>query len=163
MNPEVTLHEEHIREIMFQSYKRRTMSRRRGLKEAQYGDTPSDHWRREMNGLAAEFAFATFIKGKWVAKEGTYKDPDVFPDWQVRQTTHRNGHLAVHGKDNHNHRYVLVTGDLEVSPVFTIRGWIVGREAVILGETWETTPSCPDTRWISQDQLRSFTEKEAWK
>jgi hypothetical protein len=80
----------------------------------------------DIEGAAAEMAFAKWRRCYFSPSVNTFKsEPDV--GWfEVRHTTLGHGSLILRESDADGSPFVLVTG---ASPVFQVRGWLWGREA----------------------------------
>ena len=70
-----------------------------------------------------EAALAKFLGIFWSMGE---KGGDDVGEHQVRTTSGHNNRLIVHDNDKDDARFYLVTG---VNGTYTIRGWILGRDA----------------------------------
>ena len=86
---------------------------------------PNDYegWSKEIEGAAAEQAFAKAVDRYWHPAMGGDDGTDV-AGCQVRWTRHDNGHLLVYRHDEAP--CVLVTGSM---PNYWVRGWIMPMDA----------------------------------
>lgn len=86
---------------------------------------PEDIWSAEIEGCAAELAFAKWSKLYWepVLKNVSLADGDV-SGYEIRQTKLASGRLLLQKKDAKNEApFVLVTGRI---PDFQLVGWMRG-------------------------------------
>ena len=88
---------------------------------------PNDYegWSKEIEGAAAELAFAKAADHYWHPTMGGDDGTDV-AGCQVRWTRHHNGHLLVYVGDDDEVPCVLVTGSM---PNYALRGWIMPMDA----------------------------------
>lgn len=83
---------------------------------------------------------------------------DIGDDIQVRSTSHSNGNLIIHPKDNLQHRYVLVrTHNLynPSHPSIEIVGWTFGKEAK-QKKFWKEPQPNRGCYLFPSSQLKSF-------
>ena len=82
-------------------------------------------WSLDIDGALGEAVYA-----KEFNCYPTHAAPDYSGDnasgIEIRTTTRTNGRLFVHDNDHDDRPYVLITG---VCPHYSIRGWLLGREA----------------------------------
>jgi hypothetical protein len=127
-----------------------------------YGNAQADRFNPEhrfdtdIEATGAEIAFAKFRGLYWAPSEGPqgHRQGDVGP-FEVRHTTHDDGHLVVYGHTHDEKRCVLVTGRM---PEYTIRGWIVAR--VAKQPRYSRSFSIP-TYYYPQADLYTFDEAVA--
>lgn len=106
-------------------------------------------WATDIDGAAAEMAYAKSVGCFWCAGLNTFKAPDV-GSIQVRSTAHRNGHLIVRRNDADDDTFVLVLTD---APIFDIIGSMKGVEAKA-DEFWrEPRNNEAGAWWVPQDRL----------
>jgi len=114
-----------------------------------------DNWSKDIDGAGAEMAVAKHYGIYWCS--GRRGDDDVGP-LQVRNTVHRDGHLAMYEKDKPERAYILAIG---LDGVFKLVGWLPGHEGKV--ETfWKKTPRGTMAFWIPQSALRPIVELDAW-
>jgi len=88
-------------------------------------------------GCLGELAFAKATGQYWSGAGTSYHDDADVGAFQVRTTTHANGHLIVRPGEGHEDApWALVTGEF---PVYTVVGWIWGRDA--RRQEWLRTPN----------------------
>jgi len=120
----------------------------------------SNGWEIDIEGAAAEMAYAKFRGHYWSASVGSFcldcpKGPDINDNVQIRSTKHKGGALIVREDDNADHYYVLLTG---TAPRFTVRGYIQGIFAK--NETYLTAPNGrPAAYFVPQSALNPFQTK----
>lgn len=83
-------------------------------------------WDIDIEGACAEIAVAKCIGRYWSGSVGSFKEPDIGQDVQVRWTHLVTGRLIVRDDDPDEHRYVLVVG---TAPRYRVVGWMRGSEA----------------------------------
>lgn len=86
------------------------------------GDAISTH----IQAACAEMAAAKALGLYWCGSMASRSEVDIGRDVQVRHTEREAGCLIVHGSDDDDHAFVLVTGQI---PEFEVVGWIRGRDA----------------------------------
>jgi len=110
----------------------------------------------EVEAAAAEYAVAKYLHRFWPADFAKRrKSVDILPDIEVRLTKYETGHLLIYDEDNPAYKFVLVTGAI---PEFTIRGWLLGEDAMnadYWGRTREDRAAC---FMVPQDRLRPIAE-----
>lgn len=88
---------------------------------------------RGVFGVYCEIAAARGYGLYWPPSWGTYHDPDLPPDWQVRgripTSAFPNPDLCFRPGDNPDHKYILVTGS-PTDTEYSVYGWIFGRDCV---------------------------------
>jgi len=109
----------------------------------------------ELEGVAAEIAVAASRNVYFDASYNTFKQADVGVDGQVRYSFKDHGRLIVRKKDNPDHCYVLVTGQM---PHMIIRGWMYGHEAMKDGYL-DTPQRRPPAWFVPQEDLRPWKLK----
>jgi len=83
--------------------------------------TTKDPWQTDIEGAAAELAFAKYLGVEWNEGVDTFKAPDV-GELQVRSTELPYGSLIIRPDDkNDDEIFVLVTGSC---PVYRPIGWM---------------------------------------
>tara|TARA_R110001592_G_scaffold333787_1_gene617802 strand:+ start:685 stop:1155 length:471 start_codon:yes stop_codon:yes gene_type:complete len=103
---------------------RRISSMRDGLKKDN-NTIGRSNWATDIDGAAAELAYAKSTGQYWSASLNSFKAPDV-GDVQIRSTNHPSGHLIVRQNDAENENYVLVICQ---GSNFKVKGWMLGSEA----------------------------------
>lgn len=82
-------------------------------------------WNMDIYGAAAEMAVGKHFNIYWKPTVNAGKAPDV-GRFQVRATTHQNGHLLIRENDEKNEQFIFVTADQQT---FKIIGWIWSDDA----------------------------------
>ena len=83
--------------------------------------SPTDsQWQIDVDGAAAEMAFAKWMNVYYEPSVNTFKAPDVGAV-QFRSTKHENGRLIVRGNDVKDEIVVLVINRM---PTYIMAGWI---------------------------------------
>lgn len=91
-----------------------------------YGwDAERDAWGSDIEGVAAEVAFAKGMGLYWAPSSKPDYDGDVLR-WHVRSTNRTNGGLIIHPQDPDEARFALVVGEI---PTFRVVGWMLARDA----------------------------------
>lgn len=106
--------------------KRRVEARRKNLKKPN-GDSGKSGWAMDIEGAAAELAFAKYLGVPFEASVNTFKMPDV-GTYQVRSSQRTSNGLIVRRHDGKDEIYVLVLGE---APLFFVAGWALGSEVCI--------------------------------
>lgn len=126
---------------------RRVTSIKEGYNKHKHAE--KSDWATDIDGASAELAFAKKRNIYWNASNRTFKDPDV-GTWQVRSTTHTDGHLIIRPNDVYlAERFALVITD---APVYRIVGFITAGEARA-DKYWRG-----DAWWVPQADLHPFIE-----
>lgn len=107
---------------------KRIESMRSGKNDNRGWDKVHQHcvWTREIEGAAAEVAYAKFRGQYWGGTVNTFKQADVGKKAQVRGCPFGGKNLIVRPGDPDEDVFILVVGRC---PVFTIEGWIKGADA----------------------------------
>jgi hypothetical protein len=88
--------------------------------------SPNDsQWQIDVDGAAAEMAFAKWMNVYYEPTLNTFKDPDV-GRVQIRSTKHEHGKLIVRDRDVKNEIIVLV---INAMPEYRMAGWIYTDDA----------------------------------
>ena len=83
--------------------------------------SPTDsQWQIDVDGAAAEMAFAKWLNVYYAPSVNTFKAPDV-GTMQVRSTKHEHGKLIIRGNDVKDEIVVLVVNRM---PTYIMAGWI---------------------------------------
>jgi hypothetical protein len=136
-------------------------SRRRGLNhrpgphdtDRAHGDL--NYWRLggDLLGACCECAFAKWSGNYWPMSVGaTHRDPDVWPDWQIKGRRDPDASLYVRTRDVPTQRFALVIGNLETM-TFGIAGWVYAEEAQGIRPA-----NHEGKHWVTQRELHPFTE-----
>ena len=118
---------------------------------------PNFNWSIDIESSCAEMAVAKALGFYWDNSVGTYKEADIKPDIQVRQTEKEDGKLIVRPDDSDSDKYVLVTGKWGK---FKIHGWLYGEEAKIERFIFKGYNGMPDAWFVPQQELRDLNEIE---
>lgn len=103
---------------------RRLTSMKEGHDKNKHAD--KSDWATDIDGAAAEMAFAKLNNFYWSASNRTFKEPDVGV-WHIRSTTRVDGHLIIRPNDEDPEAlFVFAVTNL---PRVSIYGWIVAHEA----------------------------------
>lgn len=113
--------------------------------------TSKSDWGTDIDGAAAEMAFAKWLGVYWAGSNRTFKAPDV-GSWQVRSTTHREGCLIVRPNDSDRDSFVLI---LTATPSFFIAGWLMGSDAK------QDKFRRDDSWWVPQNELKPLIAEAA--
>lgn len=90
----------------------------------------AEGWGANIEGACGECAFAKGRGLYWAAHTNTYtRFPDV-GDVEVRTRTQHWHDLIIRKHDRPDRKYVLVTGQAYPKPIYRLRGWIWGYEAM---------------------------------
>lgn len=118
---------------------------------------PADRWRVDIEGCAAEIAFARAMNLPWFPSEGpqALRDGDV-GGWEVKHRPHENAELNVYDHTPDEVRCVLVTGAM---PDFIIHGWLTARAAKQARYRRNDIPF--PAFFVPQADLHSFSATEA--
>ena len=111
-------------------------------------------WHHNIEPCCAELAVAKYLNKYWTGGGMMFSSAkEDVGDKEVRYSAHDNGHLLIYAPpaDNPDSKFIFVTGE---TPVFFIRGWIVGREAEKRGFWKESKRPC---WWVPQSNLRKIT------
>lgn len=112
-------------------------------------------WDIDIEGACAELACAKALRLYWPGTVGSFHEPDIPPDVQVRWTAHEDGKLIVRADDDNTHKFVLVIG---IAPRYHIAGWIYGADAKQAG--WAQAPNGrPAAFFVPQADLRAFNTR----
>ena len=88
--------------------------------------SPTDsQWQIDVDGAAAEMAFAKWMNVYYEPSVNTFKAPDVGV-MQVRSTKHEHGKLIIRANDKKDEIVVLVINRM---PTYTMAGWIRTNDA----------------------------------
>lgn len=113
-----------------------------------------DNWSREIEGAAAEMAYAKFRNKYWSASINTYQKAADVGRVQVRSSAHENGSLIVRPHDKDEDIYVLLIGK---APTFRVVGWQRGIEAK--KSEWQRSPNgVHPAFFVPQSALMRFGE-----
>ena len=113
-------------------------------------------WDIDIEGAAAEMAYAKFRGQYWAATVGSFKGADIGDKVQIRSTRHPGGSLIVREDDNPDHYYVLLTG---AAPTFVVRGYIQG--AFAKHKEYQSAPNGrPPAYFVPQSALNAFKSKD---
>lgn len=113
-----------------------------------------DDWTRDIEGAAAEMAFAKARNRYWSYSVNTFRSQDV-GKVQVRSSFRENGSLIVRPHDKDEDIFVLLTGR---APKFRLIGWIRGNEAK--RQEWVRAPNeVRPAYFVPQSALRPFSGK----
>lgn len=82
-------------------------------------------WQYNCDGVCGEMVLAKWLNVFYDGSIGNFKAKDA-GDYQARATSHKLGHLLLHPPDAAEDRFVLVL--THAAPVFTLFGWISGKE-----------------------------------
>lgn len=122
----------------------------KGLKHKHLNSEEIESWQVHIEGACAECAFAKGMDIHWHAPVDTFKTGYDVGGFQIRSSEHLDGCLIVRPDDTDDEAtFYLVTGS---APYYTIRGWIVAREAKRLG-WWGTKNNRPCCWWVNQSDL----------
>lgn len=127
--------------------RRRVWSMYEGRKE-RYAPDLGDSWGRNIEGAAAEMAYAKAAGVYWGGHVNRFRKPDV-GSFEVKQTEHENGHLTIPLDESPESVLVLVTG---AAPRFVIRGHALARD-VMRPEYLRRFPE-RSVYWVPQSALR---------
>jgi hypothetical protein len=122
--------------------------------EAQQANRPGragcrpNNLQQDINGAAAEVAFARVVGAAPSLTAGPSQDPDV-AGFHVRSTPYPNGKLIVRPGDPEDNVYVLLVGS---GKTWRVIGSAVGREA-IHPEYWYEENSRPGCYMLPQDKI----------
>lgn len=132
------------------------MRRVRGLlkRNHRHGE-PRDPWAMDINGCAAEIAFAKGMGMYWWPRATPDPDGDV-GDWQVRWTEREDGALILHESDRDDQRFALVIGSM---PDYRIAGWMFAAAGKI-DAYWRDEVKRP-AFFVPQDKLNRITALKA--
>jgi hypothetical protein len=111
----------------------------------------ADPWDAHIEGALAEMAVSKFLGIYWSGTSFRFQDGDVGP-YQVRSSRRPDAHLLIHEREPDEAPFLLVTG---AAPDFTIRGWILGREAK-RPEWVREGPGHKAAYWVPQGALREI-------
>lgn len=111
-------------------------------------------WATDIDGAASEIAVAQHLNVFWYPTVNTFKAPDVSA-YQVRSTTHHDGHLIVRKNDNPDERFVFV---LTRTPIFILVGSMLGREAMVDEFFRRGCDGEADAWWVPQGKLGDLPE-----
>jgi hypothetical protein len=137
---------------------RYTESRRLGLNKAKYGAPAGEDLERDIQGAAAELAFAEFMGWEWPASVNAWDRPDFPPRIEIRHTKLQCGRLIVRPDADPLAIYVLVVGEM---PTFRVIGWIRAEHA--MKDVYKEDPNHRGWAWfVPQDKLEPV-EKPAPK
>lgn len=112
----------------------------------------TNEWGTDIDGAGAEEAFCKYKGIYWGAPLNNFKGGDslAVDNLQIRHTELHINSLIIRPKDNDDHYYVLVTGQL---PDYVIRGYILGKDGK--NDKWIRSPHGKDAAWfIPQDALK---------
>lgn len=93
---------------------------------------PNGDEAKQIYGASGEVAAAKAMNLFWPATVDKFKDPDIYPDIQVKTRTKHSYNLIVRDGDNPDYRFVLVTGLVPAKGLttdFKVWGWCWGWEA----------------------------------
>lgn len=127
--------------------RRRIRSMREGRRE-RYAPELGDGWSRDVQGAAAEMAYAKAVDVYWGGDIDGFRRPDV-GRYEVKHTEHENGHLTIPLDESPESVLALVTG---VAPRFVIRGHALARD-VMRPEFLRRFPE-RSVYWVPQSALR---------
>jgi hypothetical protein len=126
-------------------------SKRKGMNDA-HGFDGDGQWDIDIEGAAAEMAFAKAAKTYWSGSINTFKESDIGNKIQIRTVKNHKYSLIVRKNDNDNHYYFLVIGS---TPKFIIRGYILGKEAK--QTKWLKNPNHREAAYfVPQDALHEI-------
>jgi len=135
---------------------RRRSESRSNSREYAHGFDGSGGWDIDIEGAAAELAYAKYRGQYWPATVCSFKHADVGANVQIRSTPHANGSLIIRDDDNAEHFYVLLTG---TAPTFQVRGYIQGISAQ--NDEWRQAPNGrPAAYFVPQSALKPFEKKD---
>jgi hypothetical protein len=133
---------------------RRIISMKNGLNKDLHSPPGISTWATDIDGAAAELAFAKGMGLFWCAGVNTFKNPDV-GEFQVRSTPRRTGHLIVRLNDSPEDRFFLVISN---TPRFRIVGSTLGKDAKNARYWRESDPDKggAGAYWIPQEDLEPY-------
>lgn len=102
---------------------RRITGIKEGLNKNKHAE--KSDWQTDIDGAAAEMAYAKAHNVYWGGLNRAFKAPDV-GDIQIRSTSHDDGHLIIRPDDSDDEQYALVITN---PPFFKIIGAMLGRDA----------------------------------
>lgn len=118
------------------------------------GNHQQDVWTREIEGAAAELAYAKFRSQYWSGSVNTFKQADVGTRVQVRSCPFKGKRLLVRPRDADNDIFVLVVGR---SPTFVVEGWMKGADAK--RPEWQSNPNGGSPVYlVDTERLNRFCE-----
>jgi hypothetical protein len=122
-----------------------------------YGEPSLNFWGVDIEGAAAEMAFAKLANTYW---HSIARRPEELPGdvgtMQVRCTQREDGCLILHPEDDDDACFYLLTGQI---PTFTVRGWIFGADGK-RQEFWRTDTGRP-AYFVPQSVLCSTEDQVA--
>jgi len=107
------------------------------------------NWATDIDGAAAEMAFAKYKDTYWSGHVNSWKAADVGV-YHVRSTNYSNGHLIIRPNDPDGVIFVLVIAD---APYFRIVGTIPSDKAKLHAYRRDGTDGESDAWWIPQHHL----------
>jgi hypothetical protein len=131
---------------------RRISSMKNGLNKDLHSPPGTSNWATDIDGAAAELAFAKEMGLFWSAGLNTFKKPDV-AEFQVRSTPRQTGHLIVRLNDSPEDRFFLVISN---TPEFQIIGSMLGRDAKNARYWREPDNGGAGAYWIPQGDLEPY-------
>lgn len=138
--------------------KRIEQLRKYGEQRDMYGiSNQEDIWTREIEGAAAEMAWAKWKGVYWSGNPNAFNQPDVGKAF-VR-SSYRNLKMRIRPQDKDDGWFVFIFCK---SPIYTIHGYIKGLEAK--QEEWhhdgKTAPKGPPFFWVPVEALHPFPPKK---
>ena len=154
-NPRVMLTEVEQRMAIQSGQERRIQSAAQKLKDKDFGiSITGRRWDIDIEGAAAEMAYAKFRDFYWGGHVGSFKGADVGSLAQSRHTVRSDGCLIIRDDDSPSHFYILVIGQM---PVYEIAGWIKGSDAKVDEYLRDPGPNGgPRCFMIPQKALKNF-------
>lgn len=154
-NPRVMLTEVEQRMAIQSGQERRLQSAAQKLKDKDFGlSITGRRWDIDIEGAAAEMAYAKFRDFYWGGHVGSFKGADVGSVAQIRSSIHPDAHLILRDNDNPQHFYILVVGQM---PAYEIAGWIPGQLAMSPQYRRDPGPNDgPPCFMVPQKNLRGF-------
>lgn len=121
-----------------------------------YRAPADERWDRDIEGAAAEKAYAKWAGLPWDGSRGD--DGDVGRA-EVRATGHDYGCLLLHPppRDKPHAPYVLLTGR---APLFTLRGWCWGRDGM-KDEYWRDPKGNRPAWFVPQHALKPMVASQS--
>lgn len=150
---QIELTDSEIRQVALVAADRVITSKNLGYKN-KHGFDGKSRWDIDINGAAAELAYAKMRKEYWKASTGTNQDVDHNENVEIRWTSHQGGKLILRPGDNPESYFVLV---VDPAPVMRVVGWIKGLDGMI--DQYKTdfgVSGRPEVWAVPQSDLKGF-------
>lgn len=147
----VTLNEYEMLQAAVGGCQRRISSMFKGRPQFYGAGERKNYWEIDVMGAIAEYAVAKAFDLWWqpTTNQKLSELRGDVGDWQIRSTSHMDGHLFLHPNDKDANFVLAIVKDNKV----LLAGWISKQKGIEVSEL-----SRFDTYWVKQDYLWSMAD-----